>query len=198
MSNAVFPALPGLTFNITKSPTWSTKVQRSAGGKELRAAFYSSPIWRWVLQYEMLRSNAAAGFTELQTLAGFFNARQGMFDSFLFADPDDSAVTAESFGTGDGATTTFQLKRAYGGFVENVYDLNGAPSIYKTAVLQSSGYSVSASGLVTFTTAPANAVALTWTGSFYWRVRFDQDAADFNKFMNQLWDLKQLAFVSVK
>lgn len=196
MSQAVFPALAGLAWNITKSPGWNTKVQRSDGGKELRASFYSEPLWRWVLQYEVLR--AATAFTELQTLMGFYNARQGMFDSFLFSDPDDNAVTAESFGTGDGVTTAFQLKRAIGGFAENVFDLNGTPSIYKNAVFQSSGYTVSASGLVTFASAPANGVLLTWTGGYYWRVRFDQDSAEFNKFSVALWDMKQLAFVSVK
>jgi uncharacterized protein (TIGR02217 family) len=196
MSQQVFPALPGLAWNVTKAPQWSTKVQKADGGKELRASFYSSPIWRWVLQYEVLRQ--ATAFSELQTLVGFFNARQGMFDSFLYSDPDDNAVTAESFGTGDGATTAFQLKRAYGGYAENVFDLNGTPAIYKNAVLQGSGYSINASGLVTFTTAPAVGVALTWTGGYYWRVRFDQDSAEFNKFMSQLWDTKQIAFVSVK
>lgn len=196
MSQAVFPVLPGLTWNITKTPNWNTKIQKSVGGKELRAAFYSTPIWRWVLAYEVLRQ--ATAFEELQTLAGFFNARQGSFDSFLYSDPNDNSVTQESFGIGDGSTTAFQLKRAYGGFQENVSDLNGTPAIYKAGALQSSGYTISASGLVTFTAAPSAGTALTWTGGYYWRVRFDQDSAEFNNFLSQLWELKQLAFVSVK
>lgn len=196
MSDAVFPSLPGLSWDITRSPQWNTKVQRSDGGKELRASFYSSPIWRWVLQYEVL--DATAAVHSFQDLVGFFNARQGMFDSFLYADPDDHAVTDEPFGTGDGTTFVFQLQRAFGGFVEQVHDLNGTPTIKKAGVVQSSGVTIGPTGLVTFSVAPATGNALTWTGSYYWRVRFDQDNAEFSNFASRLYSLQQLAFVSVK
>jgi uncharacterized protein (TIGR02217 family) len=202
MSQAVFPSLPGLKWDVLKAPSWSTKVQRSVGGKELRAAFYSAPIYTWTLSYEILRQ--ASAFQELQTLVGFFNARQGMFDSFLFADPSDSSVTTQNFGTGDGVKTAFQLVRDYGagGFTgrENVYDLAGAPSIFVNGVLKTvtTDYTVSASGVVTFVAAPAAAAALTWTGSYYWRVRFDLDQAEFNNFLSQLWEAKKITFVTVK
>jgi uncharacterized protein (TIGR02217 family) len=148
-----------------------------------------------VLQFEVLRQDAT--YTELSQLVGFFNARRGQFDSFLYTDPADNAVTAEPFGTGDGATTAFQLTRAFGGAIENVYDLNGATSIYKNAVVQASGYAISAAGVVTFSVAPAAGIALTWSGAYYWRVRFEQDMAEARNFLYQLWNLQQLAFVSV-
>lgn len=195
MSNLVFPTLPGLTFGVTKTPTWSTRVQTAVSGKELRAAFWSLPIWQYTLVYEFLHADSRA---ELQTLLGFFNARQGKFDSFLFNDPDDNTVTGQSFGTGDGATTAFQLVRTLGGVTEPVKDLNGAAQIYKAGVLQGSGYTVSSTGLVTFTTAPTAGAALTWSGSYYWRVRFDMDALEVSKFMALLWDAKTVKFVGVK
>lgn len=202
MSNAVFPTLAGLSWDVIKSPNWNTKVQQSVGGKEIRVGFFSSPIWRWTLKYEVLRQ--AAALSELQTLVGFFNARQGKFDSFLFSDPNDNAVVGQNFGVGDAVKTTFQLVRDYGagGFVgrENVYDLNGAATIKVNGVTKTitTDYTISASGLVTFVAAPAAAAALTWDGAYYWRVRFDQDAADFKNFLSQLWDLQQLTFVTVK
>jgi uncharacterized protein (TIGR02217 family) len=195
VSNAVFPVLPGLMWDVTRTPQWATKVQRSSSGKETRVAYISAPIWRWVLQFDVLRQNTVV--SELSQILGFFNARRGKFDSFLYSDPTDSAVTLEPFGTGNGVTTTFQLTRAFGGFSENVYDLNGAASIYKAGVLQSSGYTVGPTGIVTFTSPPAGAAALTWTGAYYWRVRFDQDMAEASNFLATLWSLKQLAFVSV-
>jgi uncharacterized protein (TIGR02217 family) len=195
MSNAVFPVLPGLMWDVTRTPEFATKIQRASSGKETRIAYMTAPIWRWVLKYDVLRQNTVT--TELSQLLGFFNARRGKFDSFLYTDPIDSAVVAAQIGVGDGATTVFQLTRAFGGFTENVYDLNGAASIYKNGVLQASGYSVSATGLLTFTAAPAAGVVITWTGSYYWRVRFDQDMAEANNFLVGLWDMKQLAFVSV-
>jgi hypothetical protein len=57
----------------------------------------------------------------------------GGFDTFLFTDPDDNAVAAQTFGVGDGDQDAFQLVRTLGSFTEPVYDLNGAPSIYKAA-----------------------------------------------------------------
>lgn len=200
MSQAIFPALPGLTWSVLKRPQFNTSIQKSVSGKETRYAYRPSPIWRWTLSYDVLR--AAPALAELQTLVGFFNARQGSFDSFLFSDPTDNAVTAQNFGTGNGATTQFQLVRDYGagGFTgrENVYDLNGAAQIFVNGALKTvtTDYTISATGLVTFVAAPAAAAALTWTGSFYWRVRFDSDAQEFENFLYQLWAVKSLAFVS--
>lgn len=202
MGNAVFPALPGLTFDITKEPRWNTRVQTTPSGKELRAAYQSEPIWTWTLKYEVLRQ--AAAYLELQELVGFFNARRGRYDSFLFDDPDDDGVTDQNFGAGDGLTTAFQLVRDYGagGFTgrENVYDLNGAPTIKDNGVTKATpaDYTISATGLVTFVVAPVAGHALTWTGNYYWRVRFGDDTATFQKFLYQLWSLQQLKLQSVK
>ena len=60
------------------------------------------------------------------------------------------------------------------------------------------GWTVSATGLVTFFAAPANAAALTWTGTYYWRCRFKGDTFDVEKFHNMFWEAKALKFVSVK
>lgn len=196
MSNAVFPVLPGLSWSVIKTPQWSTRVQKTVSGRELRAAFYNLPLWTFKLSYEVLRAGAEQ---ELQQLVGFYNARQGAFDSFLYADPTDNAVTAQQFGIGDGTTTKFQLTRAMGGYVEPVVALQAAPAIYANGVLQSSGVSVNVtSGLATFTAAPAAGVLLSWTGSFYYRCRFLQDSMDFDNFMQNLWQAKKVEFVSVK
>lgn len=188
--------MPGIKWGSTKTSIWSTKVQKSASGRELRAAYYSYPLWKFSLSYEVLRSNA---LNELQTLIGFFNARQGSFDSFLYQDPDDHDVTDQAFGLGDGVTTKFQLARSYGGFVEPVVATSGTPLIYVSGVLKTptTHYTLD-DGLVTFATAPASGAVLTWTGEFYYRVRFLQDSADFEKFLHQLWSLKKIEFQSVK
>lgn len=197
MSNAVFPSLPGLKWSAKRSPEFSTTIKTSVSGREYRAANMAYPRYRYRLAYEFLR-DFRTGVDELRTLVGFFTARQGAFDSFLFTDPNDSSVTTETFGTGNGTTTAFQLVRSFGGFSEPVYNLNGSPSIYKAGVLQTltTHYTISSSGVVTFVSAPANGNALTWTGSFYRRCRFLQDAADFEEFLNDLWELKQLEFIT--
>ena len=196
MSNAVFPVLPGLSWSVVKTPKWSTRVQTAVSGREYRAAYFSLPRWSFKLSYEVLRAGALA---ELQQLVGFFNARQGIFDSFLYADPSDSAVTALQFGTGNGVTTAFQLVRTLGGNIEPVVALPAVPAVFANGVLQSSGVSVNLNtGLATFTTAPANGVVLTWTGSFYYRCRFLQDDIELENFMKDLWQAKKVEFISVK
>lgn len=201
MSDAVFPQMPGIKWGSVKTPTWSTRVQKSVNGRELRASFYSYPDWKISLSYEVLRSGTLA---ELQTMIGFFNARKGSFDSFLYEDPEDFAVTDQSFGITASGVTQYQLLRSYGGFIEPVTapKLSGpvVPAIYVGGALQTLGthYTLSSKGVVTFLTAPAGGQALTWSGEFYLRVRFVQDSADFERFLHQLWALKKIEIKTVK
>lgn len=191
MSNAVFPDLPGIDIKVRKTPMWDTKIKTAVSGKELRASFYSTPLYKFALSFNVLRAGAEA---ELQALVGFFNDRRGRFDSFLFTDPVDSAVTAQAFGVGDGVRTAFQLVRTFGANVEPVMNINGSPEIYVDGVLMTptTDYTVDAYGLVTFVTAPASNVALTWTGAYYYRCRFDRDTVDFEQFLWGLWEAKRV------
>lgn len=200
MSSSILPVLPGMTFPVTKTPTWRNRVQEAVSGKETRIGLWTYPRWKWSLPYEFIRDKPEASKDELWQLLGFFNEHRGSLDSWLFEDPDDKTVTTQAFGTGDGVRTQWQLARTRGGFVEPVKALNGAPSIFKNAVLQTvtTHYTISASGLVTFVTAPANGLALTWTGSFYWRCRFLEDEISVEKFAHKLWEMQQLEFISVK
>ncbi len=195
MSNSVFPTLAGLKWDSTRSPTFNTLVHRSASGREMRAALMLYPLWNFSLSYEVLRTGG--GLTELQTLAGFFLARKGQYDSFLYNDPTDNTVTAQQIGVGDGATKKFQLIRSWASFFEPVMNINGTPSIYIGGILKTpiTDYTIDTAGMITFVAAPANAAAITWSGSYYYRVRFNADMAEFNQFMKDLWELKKLEFV---
>lgn len=201
MSNAIFPAMPGVKWGGTKTPIWSTKVQKSANGRELRAAYFSYPLWKFSLSYEVLRSGALA---ELQSLVGFFNARQGSFDSFLYQDPEDHTVVNQGFGLTIASQTQYQLVRDFGGYVEPVLGPcpsgPGRPAISVGGVLKTEGvdYTLSSNGLVTFLTGLSAGQSLTWSGEFYYRCRFLQDSADFERMLYQLWTLKKIEFQTVK
>jgi len=198
MGNAIFPTLPGLSIDVTRTPMWATTRKTSISQREFRCANMSFPRYKVKLSFEVLRQTS--GYTEFSQLVGFFNARQGGFDSFLWTDPEDNAVTAQIIGIGTGSTTAFQLKRNFGGFAEPVYDVNSAPLIYVNGVLQTltTHYTISASALVTFVSAPGAALPVTWTGSYYRRMCFLQDKADFSQIVKNLWALKSLELVSVK
>lgn len=192
MSNALYPTLAGLTFNVEKEAEFNTIIQRSVSLNELRGTFTAAPIYRFGLQYELLRDDTT--YNELKSLFGFYLARQGDFDSFLFLDPDDKTATQQSLGTGTGARTQFQMTRAYGAFTESVCNIGASPQIYLNGVLQASGYTVSSTGLVTFTSAPGNGVEVTWSGTYYYRCRFERGMT-FNKFMNLLWEARRVSFL---
>lgn len=197
MSNVIFPALAALNWDIVRRPIWATHVQTAASGREQRSSYWTYPVYEWTLSYDVLYADAGTA-QDFQTLLGFFNARQGSYDSFLYRDPDDSAVVSQLFATGDGVTTQFQLERSLGGFVEPIKDLAAAPTVRIGGIVQGSGYSVSSTGVVTFTTAPAQGAPLTWSGSFYFRVRFASDAQDFTNFARALWATKSLKLRGVK
>lgn len=194
MSNAIFPTLPGLAWPVMKQPGFSTSIKQSVSGKEYRAAFMQYPLWTFELSYEYLRNGIAGN--DLNTLTGFFLARQGSYDSFLFSEPSDHAVVDGPIGVGDGVTTRFQLVRQLGTFVEPVQNVNILTNIKANGVVVSGGgYAVSNTGVVTFATPPAINALLTWSGSFYFRVRFVQDTSQFSQFMADLWENKKVQFI---
>ncbi|MCE9561884.1 MAG: DUF2460 domain-containing protein [Planctomycetes bacterium] len=205
MSAAVFPTLAGLGWEINRTPVWKTRLQESVSGKQTSIADWSYPRWQWELTYDFLRQGTVHGsaYAEFAQLAGFFNQRQGQFDSFLYQDADDDAVTGQALGTGDGTTTAFQLIRPFGGFIEPVLAPNTISHVYLNGVNQPSGWSVSnwgvaSPGVVTFSSPPGNGVVITADFSFYFPCRFTDDTMSFAKFMSALYDAKKVAFASIK
>ena len=197
MSQSILPVLPGLTWQNAKAPGFATKVQESVGGTVIAAAFRPYPIRAYEVKHELLRSYGA--FTELATLYGFFCSMLGGFDTFLYDDPEDDTVTKSLIGTGNGSALTFQLGRTFGGFFEPVYNVNSSPLIYVNNVLKTvvTDYTISASGLVTFTSAPGGGLPVQWTGTYYWRCRFETDDLSFTEFANLFWEQAGLKFRTV-
>src|SRR5260221_12846116 len=157
---AIFPALPGLGWSVTKAPRFATRIQRAVSGRELRILDQPYPIWTWTLSYSLLRDKwdargpgaLGAGYDELRTIAGFFLQQQGAFQPFLFDDPTDGTVAGQAIGTGNSSTSVFQLVRSMGGCAEPMTAPTSMTAVYFNGVLQSpAGYAVDAdTGLVTF------------------------------------------------
>lgn len=201
MSNAVYPVLPGLAWPVRRTPLWKTKIGGTPSGREFRSSSMLYPRYRIGLQYEFLRSQAA--LAEFQSLFGFFNARGGAFDDFLFSDPSDCTASGQLFATGNGSMKDFQLMRTLGGHAHPVYDVDtsqGLPQVWKAGSLQSTPahYTISSTGMVSFGTAPANGQALTWSGRYYWRCRFEADELPFEQFLDQFWKTGEVRLISCK
>jgi uncharacterized protein (TIGR02217 family) len=194
MSNAVLPSFPGLSWGRRRAVRWSTTVKRAASGREYRAANWSTPLYEYQLDYELLRQQT--GLAELEELLGFVNLRRGSFDSFLYRDPYDHSASAQVFGIGDGSRTTWPLVRSFGGHAEPVLGIVEAPQIFASGAPQAAN--VSPEGLASFGTAPAAGQVLTWTGVFYWRCRFLKDGAEFSEFLLRWHELRGLSFTTIK
>ncbi|HVH76767.1 MAG TPA: DUF2460 domain-containing protein [Stellaceae bacterium] len=193
MSLAVLPTLIGASYPAIRTPKFSTRVQRSVSGREVRISDFAYPIWEFTLPFAYLP------LADWQNLLGFFLQRTGAWDTFLFDDGADDNVTGQALGAGDGSTEAFQLVRTLGGFVEPILAPNEVSAVYLNGVPQASAtWSVnSATGVLAFTTPPAAGAAISADFTYFWRCRFAQDSADFSQFMNRIWELKALKFVSV-
>ncbi|HEY5581354.1 MAG TPA: DUF2460 domain-containing protein [Rhodoferax sp.] len=218
MSDAIFPSnLPGLKWDIPREVSFKTSIYESLSGAERRIRHRPVPKHRIELSYEVLREQGY--LTDLQTLRGFFMSRDGSFDSFLFHDPYDGQVTNLQFGIGDGVTTQFQLTRQIGTRSEVLHNPEATlaigrvwfPSIGNDALFwpeptgvwpatneytpPAGGWSLLANGLVQFTTPPPAGASLLWTGRYYYRARFADDAFSATEFMRRLFSNNKLAMV---
>lgn len=201
MSTQILPSLAGLGFDVVRTPVWDTSIHTTISGKETRMARQVYPRWKWELTYNVLRSDAT--HSELQQLAGFFNARKGRFDTFLYRDADDNTAIAQILGQGTDSLTTFQLIRDFGGFKEVILAPQTVSAVYIDGVAQSSGWSVSAwgtatPGVITFASAPANNAIITADFSFYFPCRMSEDIVSFTMFISQHYRVKKFSFISVK
>jgi len=188
MSNLVFPSIsPGAGWSwkwpIKKTPKFTTLVQTPASQRgEVRIAIQTFPIWFFSYDISYLKGNPQTSASFFAQIIGFYGQVQGAADDFLFQDIYDYQVTAQEIGVGDGLTTYFQMYRTIGGMVDLVQNFISAPSLYLSSggstVLQTSGYSIDQYGNLTFATAPGVGVVITWTGDFYYRVRFIEDQQD--------------------
>lgn len=196
MSDALFPTLAGIKWDRSKNPEFRTISQSSANGKETDACLWSYPKWHFSLSYEFLRDDGTAS-GELQQLIGFFLARRGNFDTFLYLDPSDNHVNNQVIAIGDGATKTFQLVRSYAGFVEPVFGVLTDPGL--TVSGQQQSYTWDTWGAVTFSAAPPyGAQILAPSFNYCYRVKFVDSMMAFNNFLYKLWDAKTVEFASYK
>lgn len=198
----IFPSLPGIAFPIARTTQWDTVKNDALSGKRVRYSNRSYPTYQWSVPFGdagFLRS--AAAYLEWQQLQDFLNNLYGGVGVFLYDDPNDDASAGCNFGTGDGATTTFQLARTLPGgtFAEPVFFPNVISNISAGgSTVSPSNYTVNPYGTITFASAPNGGAALTWTGTFYWGCQIDEDETPFSNFMKNLFELKTLKFSSSK
>jgi uncharacterized protein (TIGR02217 family) len=191
MSLPVFVSPPSIAWNTTKTQKWDTKVQKYGGGRRKTLSRWSYPEWELSCEYTCLDPS------ELEYTAGFFASARGRAGAFLWYDLEDHKQTKVRIGTGDGATTGFQLVRNLGGlFVEPVLDIVSETlmvfidNIAAEAVLEENGW--------VETAAPADGAIVTASFEYYWRVAFADDEKTWSNFWYNFYNLKSVKLVTVK
>jgi uncharacterized protein (TIGR02217 family) len=178
MSYYIMPSLPlSMSAGLKKSPVFNTVRQKTAAGITSAFALMPFPCWSFEFSLDHIQGNEAVASSVVAQFLGTFMATCGGATQFLFSDPQSNSVVNAQFGIGDGSTTAFQLSRNINGAVDVIQNVNGAATIYVSGV-HNTGCSVSSTGVVTFSNAPANGAVLTWTGYFFYLCRFDEDTVD--------------------
>jgi len=208
MTIPTFPVLPLVAYPVKRSLVTKTVKEEAMAGPTFRYPIRTRPKWQWEISVDALREKRPSVSGEWTTLNSFLLSILGPAFPFYYLDQLDNAATTAQFGTGDGVTTTFQLGRVIGSFFEPLYGafggsiasnaLSGNPSVYVNGVLQTFGtaYTISSTGLVTFTSAPGAAAVITWTGYFAFLCEMDDDVVEQTLFMSGLYAVPKIAFSS--
>jgi len=181
--------------NIVINPKWdytriicfNTVAQETASRQaNVYTSLAAFPRWRYKWEVPLLDGRMDDPESGIAIVTGLFCSLRGRAGSFLFNDPLDNTVTNTNFGTGDGASKVFQLVRNVGAFPDMVQNVNGTPHIFVNGV-ETFAYALDSKGVLTFDAAPAADAALTWTGNFYFRLKFCNDEFEVKNFFDSAW-----------
>ena len=183
-----YPLALGLDAKV--APEFSTAITITASGFERRTSVWGNALLRFDVG-PGVRSEADMG-----ELIAFFRARRGAARGFRLTDPSDwssngmsgtPTATDQAIGTGDGVTASFPLIKSYGaagasGDAVQTRRITrpqaGSVVVSLNGVATSTGWTLNAGGVITFTTAPATGVVVSAGFLFDVPVRFEQDKLD--------------------
>jgi uncharacterized protein (TIGR02217 family) len=207
-----FPAYrlpPDIEEGAQGGPEFTTVIQESVSGQEQRVKQWAKCRARYEIGYTILHSDDPVG--NYRAVLALFYGHNGRLRPFRFKDWGDFEATNTLFGTGTGATTAFQLSKTYDPseillgtlgsyfYTREIYLPTGTPVIRVNGVVQTvtTHYTISATGMVTFVSPPANGAVLTWDGEFDIPVRFDVDHLPVTMNVNSIADIGSISLREV-
>lgn len=188
-------------------PERRTQVVTLASGAEERNASWSASRRRYDVAYGIRKAD------DLAAVVAFFEARNGRLTGFLFKDWSDykscapsaaPAATDQILGTGTGSAVKFQLRKAYVSGATTVWrsirrPVAGTVVISLDGTPTGSGWTVdTATGVVTFTTAPGSGVIVRAGFQFDVPVRFDTDILDQTLDIERLGSIASIPLVELR
>jgi uncharacterized protein (TIGR02217 family) len=168
-----------LAFGSTGGVERRTEVVTLASGHERRSTPWAQGRRRYLIGAG-LRS-----LDDMAALTAFFEARRGRLYGFRFRDFADfkscapgaaAAATDQTIGTGDGATTAFELVKDYGGLAREIRKPVAGSVRVAVDGVETQDFAVdAATGMVTLGAAPGPGAVVTAGFEFDTPVRFDAD-----------------------
>jgi len=178
-----------IAMHSTAGPVRKTEIVTLGSGFEERNAVWANSRRAYDVGY------GVKTLDDLSAVIAFFEARMGRLYGFRLQDftdhkscapGGDVSATDQAIGTGDGATTAFQLVKTYvsgpSSWTRKIRKpVAGSVLIAVNGIRQTTGFGVdSTTGMVTFTTPPASGAAITAGFAFDTPVRFDSDQLAIN------------------
>ena len=188
-------------------PERRTQVVELASGDEERNASWADSRRRYDVAYGIRRAD------DLASVVAFFEARNGRLHGFRYKDWADyksdlpsQAITAtdQQIGTGTGSLQTFQLAKRYTSGAQSwvrtiAKPVAGTVRVALGMVEQMSGWTLDATtGVITFTTAPANGVIVRAGFEFDVPVRFDSDTLDVTLDFERLGSITAIPLLEIR
>ena len=188
-------------------PERRTQIVELASGDEERNASWANSRRRYDVAYGIRRAD------DLAAVVAFFEARNGRLHGFRFKDWGDHksclpsgtpSPTDQSIGTGNGATSAFQLAKRYASgsqtWVRTIAKpVAGSVAVALNSAPQASGWSVdTTTGVITFTTPPSAGVAVTAGFEFDVPVRFDTDVLDVTLDLERLGSITSIPLLEIR
>lgn len=179
MSNEVFSFQLDSPFH--EDMQFLTVVSESEGGKEQRYQKWQKPRRTFTLQLRARSINPALSQQEADQIWRFYMRHKGAFDSFLFQNPNENPVTAETVGSGDGAKSVFYLGNSVYIATGDLIVTPGSAALQRSIgatgdFLSFSAYSIAENlGQITTNAVLPSGDILRANYNFRYRVRFKDD-----------------------
>lgn len=200
-----FPAR--ISYGSDGGPMRQTHIIQTASGYEVRNTAWEQSLHTYNIRYGLKTYN------DLHDVKSFFEARQGPLRGFRYKDWVDFKSCApqtalsnldQQIGVGDNTTTAFQLVKNYTSG-SRTYSREIKKPVADSVVIaidgvnQTSGWVVNtATGIVTFNTAPATNAVITAGYEFDVPVRFDSDELSFQLTSFNYGELFDIILVEVR
>lgn len=194
-------------YGSTAGAGFATIIQQTASGHEYRVSRQAQAVHRLSLRSELRNAS------EAKALKAFALGRRGALHSFRIKDWSDYTTNADGetaptmldqlIGTGTGSLANFQLVKRY--------EITGPNEYIRTITLPRSGtvvvalngvlttaYTVSSTGVIQFTSAPANGVVVTAGCEFDVPVRFTSDVDTWTRLQADAFNVWSLPSLDVQ